>query len=142
MAPPRQQQQQQAARPSGEPLLVIDGVGKSHDGDSQLFSDVSLTVCRGDRLAVVGANGSGVPGRPTHETRVKDVPGISHHSPSTQHVALPTPQAELRHAWCLTGKTTLLRIMAGVSDADSGAVKRMDSVRLGYLEQDPAMDPE
>ena len=142
MAPPRQQQQQQqqqqAARPSGEPLLVIEGVGKTHDGDSQLFSDVSLTVCRGDRLAVVGANGSGVPGRNSREPCQIS---MRLHSPVEPHVAVPTAVLS-SPAWCLTGKTTLLRIMAGVADADGGAVKRMDSVRLGYLEQDPAMDPE
>lgn len=51
-----------AAKPDasrGEPLLVLEDVAKSHDGDTQLFQDVSVTVCRGDRLAVVGTNGSG-----------------------------------------------------------------------------------
>lgn len=43
----------------GEPLLVVEDVAKSHDGDTNLFQHVSITVCRGDRLAVVGANGSG-----------------------------------------------------------------------------------
>lgn len=51
----------------GEPLLVLEDVAKSHDGDTQLFQNVSITVCRGDRLAVVGTNGSGAaahaPGR-------------------------------------------------------------------------------
>ncbi len=43
----------------GEPLLVLEEVSKSHDGDTQLFKDVSFTVCRGERLAIVGTNGSG-----------------------------------------------------------------------------------
>ena len=43
-----------------EPLLTVEGVTKTHDGEAVLFSDVSFTVHRGDRLAVVGPNGSGV----------------------------------------------------------------------------------
>jgi ATP-binding cassette subfamily F protein 3 len=38
------------------------------------------------------------------------------------------------------GKTTLLRILAGREDADGGAFRRHDSVRLGYLEQQPKFD--
>lgn len=45
--------------PRGEPLLVLEGIAKSHDGDTQLFQDISVTVCRGERFAIVGANGSG-----------------------------------------------------------------------------------
>ena len=44
---------------SREPLLTVDGVTKTHDGEAVLFSDVTFTVHRGDRLAVVGPNGSG-----------------------------------------------------------------------------------
>jgi hypothetical protein len=42
-----------------DPLLTVEGVAKTHDGEAVLFSDVSFTVHRGDRLAVVGPNGSG-----------------------------------------------------------------------------------
>lgn len=48
-----------ADTPRGEPLLVLEELAKSHDGETNLFQDVSITVCRGDRLAVVGTNGSG-----------------------------------------------------------------------------------
>ena len=44
-----------------EPLLTVDGITKTHDGESILFSDVTFTVHRGDRLAIVGPNGSGAP---------------------------------------------------------------------------------
>jgi ATPase subunit of ABC transporter with duplicated ATPase domains len=40
------------------------------------------------------------------------------------------------------GKTTLLRIMAGDDAADGGVVRRIDGVRVGFLKQDPEMDPE
>lgn len=36
-----------------------------------------------------------------------------------------------------TGKTTLLRILAGCDEADGGAVQRHPSARIGYLEQQP-----
>ncbi len=50
-------------------------------------------------------------------------------------------RSDLQFLWP-TGKTTLLRIMAGTDEADGGSVKRIDGVRVGYLEQDPQMDPE
>ena len=43
----------------GETLITLEGVGRTHDGQRQLFSDVTLTLRRGERLAVVGANGCG-----------------------------------------------------------------------------------
>jgi ATP-binding cassette subfamily F protein 3 len=38
------------------------------------------------------------------------------------------------------GKTTLLRILAGLEDADSGAVERHPSAKIGFLEQHPNFD--
>eukprot|EP00894_Picocystis_sp_ML_P002344 jgi/Pico_ML_1/52861/g3505.t3 len=47
------------ARGGGDAVLVwIDGVSKSHDGDRTLFEDVNCTVGRGEKMAVIGANGS------------------------------------------------------------------------------------
>lgn len=51
--------QKAAAASRGEPLLHVEEVSKTHDGKKQLFSNVSFTLHRGDRLAVVGPNGSG-----------------------------------------------------------------------------------
>ncbi|KAL3139053.1 hypothetical protein ABBQ32_005851 [Trebouxia sp. C0010 RCD-2024] len=42
-----------------EPLLVVEDVSKSHDGQRYLFEGLSFTVSRGDRLALVGPNGAG-----------------------------------------------------------------------------------
>jgi ATP-binding cassette subfamily F protein 3 len=39
------------------------------------------------------------------------------------------------------GKTTLLRILAGKEDADGGSVELHPSVRVGYLEQQPLVEP-
>lgn len=46
------------ARPSGKDVLAIEGLSKSY-GDKRVLSDVSLTVRRGERVAVIGANGLG-----------------------------------------------------------------------------------
>src|SRR5512140_1663392 len=41
-----------------------------------------------------------------------------------------------------SGKSTVLRIMAGVDDAYSGEVTRQAGIRIGYLPQEPTLDPE
>ncbi len=46
------------ARPSGRQVLEIQGVSKSY-GERQVLNDVSLTVERGDKLAIIGPNGIG-----------------------------------------------------------------------------------
>ena len=46
-------------RKQPEPLLVVEGISKSHDGQRILFQDLDFTVRRGDRLALVGPNGAG-----------------------------------------------------------------------------------
>jgi ATPase subunit of ABC transporter with duplicated ATPase domains len=46
------------ARPSGRDVLEIAHVSKAY-GDKQVLRDVSLTVRRGERLAIIGPNGLG-----------------------------------------------------------------------------------
>ena len=46
------------ARPSGKDVLAIEGISKAY-GEKRVLSDVSLTVRRGERVAVIGANGLG-----------------------------------------------------------------------------------
>lgn len=41
-----------------------------------------------------------------------------------------------------TGKSTLLRIIAGTEVPDTGNIIRMKNIRIGYLSQSPAFDPE
>jgi sulfate-transporting ATPase len=41
-----------------------------------------------------------------------------------------------------SGKSTVLRIMAGVDDAYSGEVTRQAGIRIGYLPQEPTLDAE
>ncbi len=41
-----------------------------------------------------------------------------------------------------SGKTSLLRIMAGIDTEHIGAVQRAKSATVGYLEQEPQLDPE
>jgi ATPase subunit of ABC transporter with duplicated ATPase domains len=48
----------QQVRPSGRQTLEITGVSKAYAG-KPVLSDVSLTVQRGDRLAIIGPNGIG-----------------------------------------------------------------------------------
>ena len=45
-------------RPSGKDVLDLDGISKAYR-DRQVLTDVSLTVRRGDRLAIMGPNGIG-----------------------------------------------------------------------------------
>ena len=63
--------------------------------DRPLFEDLSLTVRTGDRLGVVGRNG--------------------------------------------TGKSTLLRVLAGVDNPEEGTVRRGRDVRVGFLAQRPSL---
>jgi sulfate-transporting ATPase len=39
-----------------------------------------------------------------------------------------------------SGKSSLLKIMAGVDDNYEGVVVRMPGIRVGYLEQEPRLD--
>ena len=43
---------------AGDEVLVIEGVSKSY-GPKRLFSDLSLTVAGGERIALIGDNGAG-----------------------------------------------------------------------------------
>src|SRR6185436_15696489 len=45
-------------RPSGRQVLALEGISKSY-GKKEVLKDVSLTVQRGDRIAVIGPNGIG-----------------------------------------------------------------------------------
>src|SRR5260370_27351716 len=46
------------AKPSGRLVAEFSGVAKAY-GEKEVFSDVSFTIERGDRIALVGVNGAG-----------------------------------------------------------------------------------
>ena len=78
-------------------LLSAEGIGKSY-GDRTMLHDVNFYLDRGDKVGVVGVNG--------------------------------------------TGKSTLLRILAGVEESDRGTVSLDPGVRLEYVPQNPELNME
>jgi ATP-binding cassette subfamily F protein 3 len=82
----------------GQVVVALDGIGHSF-GEQRLLQDIDLTLTHGDRVALLGPNG--------------------------------------------TGKTTLLRIIAGQLTPDEGAVQIGANVRLGYMpQQQESLDPK
>lgn len=77
-------------------LLTIDNMSKSYT-ERMLFDNVNLGINEGDKVGVIGING--------------------------------------------TGKSTLLKIIAGLEEPDSGTVIKGKKVRIGYLSQTPEFDP-
>jgi ATP-binding cassette subfamily F protein uup len=78
------------------PVVSARHVSKAY-GAATLFSEMSLTVRTGERVGLIGNNG--------------------------------------------TGKSTLLRIVAGLETADSGVVERRRERTILYLPQEPVLDP-
>ncbi len=76
-------------------LLTIENMSKSYT-ERMLFDHVSLGINEGEKIGVIGING--------------------------------------------TGKSTLLKIIAGHEEPDSGTVTRGKKVRIGYLSQTPVFD--
>ena len=77
------------------PILVDLERVTARRPDRPLFENLSLTVSTGDRLGVVGVNG--------------------------------------------TGKSTLLRVLAGSAEPEAGVVRRNRGLRVGFLDQQPAL---
>lgn len=73
-------------------LLTAENIRKSY-GTRVIFDDISFSIHEGDKIGVIGVNG--------------------------------------------TGKSTLLKIIAGVDQADSGEIITMNGIRIGYLSQNP-----
>jgi ATP-binding cassette subfamily F protein uup len=78
-------------------LLSVENISKSYS-DKILFEDVTFGIETGDKIGIIGVNG--------------------------------------------TGKSTLLKVIAGLEPADSGKVSIGRSVVLRMLAQDPAFAPE
>ena len=83
---------------SGNDVLTVKGLAKSF-GDLTLFTDTSFEIKRGDKVAIIGANG--------------------------------------------TGKTTLLKILNGITSPDAGSFKLGAKVYTGYYDQEHhVLDPD
>lgn len=76
---------------SGNDVLKIEGLSKSF-GNLHLFSDLNFDIKRGERVAIIGNNG--------------------------------------------TGKTTILKIINQVLDADAGKITLGSRVSIGYYDQE------
>ena len=78
-------------------LLSVETISKQY-GERPLFQNVSFGLNRGDRLGVIGLNGS--------------------------------------------GKTSLLRILAGTETPDSGRIAYANGIHVAYLSQNPPLDED
>ncbi|MDD6035931.1 MAG: ABC-F family ATP-binding cassette domain-containing protein [Lachnospiraceae bacterium] len=78
-------------------LITIEHVSKSYT-ERMLFDDVSLGINEGDRIGIIGING--------------------------------------------TGKSTFLKLLAGVEEADAGSIVKGKEVRISYLPQTPLFSDE
>jgi ATP-binding cassette subfamily F protein 3 len=78
-------------------IIIAEQIAKSYD-PHDIFWDISCSVAHGDRIALVGRNG--------------------------------------------TGKTTLLRILAGFDQPTSGSVHRARGLRIGFLPQEATLEGE
>lgn len=76
-------------------LLTLEHISKSYT-DRILFSDLNFGINEGDKIGLVGING--------------------------------------------TGKSTLLKILAGLEEPDEGSLTKGKTVRIGYLSQTPVFD--
>jgi ATP-binding cassette subfamily F protein uup len=79
------------------PVLTVRAVTKAY-GLKPLFDQATFTIKRGEKVALLGPNG--------------------------------------------TGKSTLLRVLAGLEPLDSGVIDRRRDASILYLPQEPQLDPE
>ncbi|MHC4451355.1 MAG: ABC-F family ATP-binding cassette domain-containing protein [Planctomycetota bacterium] len=77
-------------------LIALRNIFKAY-ADRELLEGVDLVINEGDRVGLVGPNG--------------------------------------------TGKSTLMKIVAGLVEADAGERRIKKGMRVGYLEQEPRLDP-
>ena len=76
---------------SGTDVLTVEGLSKAFPGQT-LFTDINFEIKRGERVALIGNNG--------------------------------------------TGKTTILKILNGIVDADAGRFALGSKVQIGYYDQE------
>lgn len=78
-------------------ILSAENITKAY-GVKSLFSKLSFGIAEGDKIGLIGVNG--------------------------------------------TGKSTLLKILAGIEKADDGQVTYANNIQIGYLSQNPSFNPE
>ncbi|MFW6269886.1 MAG: ribosomal protection-like ABC-F family protein [Bacillota bacterium] len=78
-------------------LLNIDNIKKSY-GINKVLTDFSMYINQGERVALIGTNGS--------------------------------------------GKTTVFKIIAGMEEYDTGNVTMKNDIKIGYLSQEPELNPD
>lgn len=78
-------------------ILTLEQITKTH-GEKTLFRDVTLGIHEGDKIGIIGING--------------------------------------------TGKTTLLKIIAGIEEVDEGTITKARGVHIGYLSQNPTFEKD
>lgn len=78
-------------------ILTIENLCKTY-GEKILFEDVNFSLSDGDKIGIVGVNG--------------------------------------------TGKSTFIKVIAGLVPKDSGNIVTGKNIRIEYLEQDKTFDPE
>ena len=76
---------------SGNDVITVEGLSKAFPGQT-LFTDINFEIKRGERVALIGNNG--------------------------------------------TGKTTILKILNGIVDADAGRFALGSKVQIGYYDQE------
>ncbi|UUX34403.1 ABC-F family ATP-binding cassette domain-containing protein [Fundicoccus culcitae] len=77
--------------------LVIENLSKSY-GVKQLIDDVTLSIRTGDKIGLIGPNG--------------------------------------------TGKSSFLKVIAGIDNYDTGTITRPKDYLVAYLDQHPELDPD
>lgn len=78
-------------------ILTLEQITKTH-GEKILFRDVTLGIHEGDKIGIIGING--------------------------------------------TGKTTLLKIIAGLEEVDEGTITKARGIHIGYLPQNPTFEKD
>ncbi|MFB9325794.1 ABC-F family ATP-binding cassette domain-containing protein [Paenibacillus aurantiacus] len=78
-------------------VLTVDHITKSY-GEKMLFEDVAFGIEAGDKIGIIGVNG--------------------------------------------TGKSTFMKVVAGLEQPDSGSIMTASGVTVQLLAQDPPFDPE
>ena len=78
-------------------ILTIENLCKTY-GEKVLFNNVNFSLSDGDKVGIVGVNG--------------------------------------------TGKSTFIKVIAGIVPKDSGTITTGKNTKISYLEQDKVFEPE